>query len=201
MVLASVAGGAALVAASDSTRPVLAVTRDLDVGSVLQPSDLTVVKVRLASSSARYFPATSALAGQALLVPIQAGQLLPRSAVGAPDPHLTTLTVPVEPENAPDVQRGQRVTVWVSGQYCAAVPVLADATVQAVRSAGSGALSSATEESVVVRVPPALAQRVVTALGVTGAVIRVGVLSGPSERDANADLADLSTCDDPRQSS
>ena len=100
-----------------------------------------------------------------------AGQLLPRSALGPTARNETTLTVPVLPENAPQIKRGQRIAVWVSTQYCQAVLVIGDIVVQDVRQAGTGALSATSDESLVVRAPAALAQRVVTALGLDNATL------------------------------
>ena len=115
-------------------------------------------------------------------------------AVGATPSTQTTLTIPVRPENAPEVKRGQRIAVWVSTQYCQAVLVIGDVVVQDVRQAGTGALSAASDESLVVRAPAALAQRVVTALGLEGATLRVGVLGGSASSGANDDLPALGTC-------
>jgi len=74
------------------------------------------------------------------------------------------------------------------------VPILADVVVQDVQSGSGGAFSSGASQNVVVRVPAALAGRLVTALTIDGAVIRAGILSGTPVADANADLSPLGPC-------
>jgi hypothetical protein len=193
-VLGSVALGAMVVSRADSSKSVVAVSHDLAAGTVLTVGDVHTTRVRLQSTSGLYVAAGTSVVGQTLALALRTGELLPRSAVGATSTNVTTLTVPVRPENAPDVKRGQRIAVWVSTQYCQAVLVIGDVVVQDVRQAGTGALSAASDESLVVRAPAGLAQRVVTALGLEGATLRVGVLGGAPSRTANNDLPTLSSC-------
>ena len=201
LVLGSVAAGALVVARADSTRSIVAVSRDLAAGTVLTADDVHTTRARLAGASALYVPVPALAVDQTLTVALTRGQLLPRSALGPTSKSETTLTIPVEPENAPDVERGQRIAVWVSTQYCQAVLVIGDVVVQDVREAGTGALSAASNESLVVRAPGALAQRVVTALGLSGATLRVGVLGGAPDLNANANLPALGTCLQPMRPS
>ena len=201
LVLGSVALGATVVSRADSSTAVVAVSRDLAAGTVLTAGDVHVTRVRLQSTSGLYVPAGTSVAGQTLARPLRSGELLARSAVGAAASTETTLTVPVRPENAPDVKRGQRIAVWVSTQYCQAVLVIGDVVVQDVRQAGTGALSAASNESLVVRAPATLAQRVVTALGLEGATLRVGVLGGSAVPTANDNLPTLGTCLAPSRAS
>ena len=72
--------------------------------------------------------------------------------------------------------------------------MLADVTVQDVQSTGGGAFSSGSAQGVVIRVPAALAGRVITALALDGAVIRAGILSGAASTDPNDDLPPLDSC-------
>lgn len=194
LVLGSVALGAIVVSRADSSTSVVAVSHDLAAGTVLTAGDVHTTRVRLQRTTGLYVPGDASVLGQTLARPLRSGELLARSAVGATAKTETTLTVPVRPENAPDVKRGQRIAVWVSTQYCQAVLVIADVVVQDVRQAGTGALSAASDESLVVRAPAALAQRVVTALGLEGATLRVGVLGGSASTTANDQLPTLGTC-------
>lgn len=194
LVLGSVALGAVVVSRADSSRAVVAVSRDLAAGTVLTATDVHATRVRLQSTSGLYVPASTSVVGRTLTLSLRSGELLPRSAVGPTSKTQTTLTVPVRPENAPDVKRGQRIAVWVSTQYCQAVLVIGDVVVQDVRQAGTGALSAASDESLVVRAPAALAQRVVTALGLEGATLRVGILGGSPTPSANDNLPTLGAC-------
>lgn len=200
LVLGSVALGAVLVSRADSSQAVVAVSHDLAAGTVLTAGDVHTTRVRLASSADLYLQGTSAAVGQTTKVGLSTGQLLPRSALGPTARDETTLTVPVLPENAPQIKRGQRIAVWVSTQYCQAVLVIGDIVVQDIRQAGTGALSAASDESLVVRAPAALAQRVVTALGLDNATLRVGVLGGAPSASANSGLPSLSACLPPSHS-
>ena len=192
-VLGSVVLGAGLISRADSSRPVLTLNRDLAAGTVVAAGDFHATRVRLSSAGGGYVPAADDVAGQMLSRPVHAGELLPRSALGVAPADETTLTIPVRPENSPDVSRGQRIAVWVSTRYCQAVVVVGDLTVQSVRDAGSGALS-ASPQSLVVRVPRPLALRVITALGLDDPTIRVGVLSGTADPQANVALPALTGC-------
>lgn len=194
LVLGSVALGAIVVSRADSSKAVVAMSRDLAAGTVITAADVHTARVRLQSTAGLYVPGGTSVLGRTLTLSLRSGELLPRSAVGATSRTETTLTVPVRPENAPDVKRGQRIAVWVSTQYCQAVLVIGDVVVQDVRQAGTGALSAASNESLVVRAPAALAQRVVTALGLEGATLRVGVLGGSPSPSANDDLPTLGIC-------
>lgn len=152
--------------------------------------------MRLTGAAPAYLPRGSAVSGQTLAVPVHAGELVARSMIGSTQA-ATTVTVPVKPEDAPSVARGQRVTVWVHTQYCAGVTVLGDVTVQDVRLAGTGTLAAASSESIVVRVPRALAQRLVGALDLPQVSVRVGTLSGAADPTANQNLPQLSGCRQP----
>ncbi len=200
MVLGSVALGAIVVSRADSSKSVVAVTRDLAAGTVLTASDVHTTRVRLQSTAGLYIPEALSVLGKTLQLALHTGELLPRSAVGSTSATQTTLTVPVRPENAPDVKRGERIAVWVSTRYCQAVLVIGDIVVQDVRQAGTGALSAASEESLVVRAPSLLAQRVVTSLGLDGATLRVGILGGSPSPTANDNLPTLGSCLSPSHS-
>ena len=194
LVLGSVALGATLVAGADSTQPVLTMNRDLAAGTVLAAGDFHPTRVRLASAQSTYLPGGADAAGRMLSRPVQAGELIPRSALTDVPADQTTLTIPVRPENSPDVERGERVAVWVSTRYCRAALVVGDITVQSVRGAGTSALSASAQESLVVRMPKLLALRMITALGLDAPTIRVGVLTGSVDPAANRLLPALDAC-------
>ena len=93
---------------------------------------------------------------------------------------------------SPEVERGDRIAVWVSTDRCRGVVVLSDVAVQEVSAPRSGALSSSAATSITVRVAPDLAARVMQALDLRSAVVRVGVLSGAST--TAGPLSDLAVC-------
>lgn len=193
LVLVSVISGAFVVSRADSTKPVLVVSHDLAAGTVVTASDVHTARVKLGATAPGYLTLSADAVGRALARPVSAGELLSRSAVRAASNTDTTVPISVRPENAPELARGQRIGVWVSTTYCQAVLVLGDVTVQSVRDAGSG-LSATSAEGVVVRVSQPLAARVFSALGIEGAVIRIGVLSGPPNPRANDTLPSMASC-------
>jgi hypothetical protein len=193
LVLSAVVLGAKVVSSANASERMWAAARDLAPGTVLTAEDLSRVQVRLPGGSGAYIAAADTVIGQSVARPIGAGELLPKTALTQTSA-ATTITVPLTAANAPRVQPGQRIQLWVSTRTCAAVPVLADVTVQDVQTAGSGAFSSGTTQGVVVRVPSALAARVVTALALDGAVIRGGILSGAADAHPNENLPPLDGC-------
>ncbi|SDJ33375.1 Chaperone for flagella basal body P-ring formation [Frankineae bacterium MT45] len=192
LVLASVAIGATVVASADSTVRMWTSSRSLSAGAVISPSDLAPVSVHLPAGSSAYLPATTSVAGQVLTRDIGAGELIPRSAIGAIT-RTTTVTVPLQAGEAPSLTRGERLQLWISTKTCPATVVLNDVTVQDVQSTGGG-LTADGGQSAVVRVTPELAQRVVTALGITDATLRAGVVTGRAASNSNDSLPDLADC-------
>jgi hypothetical protein len=193
LVLGSVIVGARVISNANASDAVWAASRDLAPGTVLGADDLSEVHVRLAAGGGAYLPVRTVVLGQSVTRQVTAGELLPRAALAATDA-ATTITVPLASANAPPVQRGQRLQLWVSTRSCTAIAVLADVTVQDVQSTGVGAFSGGSTQGVVIRVPPPLAGRVITALALDGAVIRAGILSGTATTDPNDDLPSLDSC-------
>jgi SAF domain len=193
LVLGSVVVGARVISSANASDAVWAASRDLAPGTVLSADDLSEVHVRLPAGAGAYLPVRTVVLGQSVTRQLTAGELLPRAALAATDA-ATTITVPLTSTNAPRVQRGQRLQLWVSTRSCSATAVLADVTVQDVQSTGGGAFSGGSTQGVVIRVPPPLAGRVITALALDGAVIRAGILSGTATTDPNDDLPPLDSC-------
>ena len=189
LVFGSVLLGARLVASANHSYRLLAPSHDLAAGTVLHPGDLTTVSAHVPDRRL-YVSATTVLAGRQLTAAVRAGELLPASALTAA-PMLTTVTVPFADAQAPDLRAGERIEVWLSAKTCASVVLLPDATVQDVSTSG-GSFSSSDGQNVTLSLPPALADRVVTALAVDGGTLRAGILSGPSH--ATADLPTLDGC-------
>jgi hypothetical protein len=199
LVLASVAVGARVVASSDDRSAVWRSTRDLAAGTVLTSADVEIVRVHLGDDQT-YLRASDSVVGQVASRPIGRREMVPRGALGDPSP-ATTVTIPMEAGRSPAVERGQRITVWVSTGSCRAVVVLPDVVVQDVIAPRSGGLSAGSTVALTVRVVPSLASRVVRALDLPSAVIRVGVLGGDSPDPAGsgaAGLEDLAACESTR---
>jgi len=194
LVLASVLLGAKLISSARHTAPVVAARRDLAAGTVLSADDLTVVSARLPDSGGGiYASGPDELVGQRLSDSVAAGELVPLAAVDSVATN-TTVTVPLEAAAAPDLHKGQRMELWVSVGDCPALVLLPDVAVQAVRN-DSGAFGSGTGgQDVTISVPPALADRVVTALSMDDAQLRAGILTGSPSDEPSSALADLRSC-------
>jgi len=118
LVAVSVVAGARLLAAADDTVPVWAASGDLAAGAPVTAGDLEQHRVRFADGDDAdgYFRATEPPDG-VLLRGVGAGELLPRSAVGAADAS-ETVQVPlaVDPEQVPpSVGTGSVVDVYLLG--------------------------------------------------------------------------------------
>ncbi|QZY28456.1 hypothetical protein [Nocardioides coralli] len=139
LVAVSVVAGARLLAAADDSVAVWAAADDLAAGHELTGDDLTSRRVRFVAADdlARYLPADEALpADTHLLREVGAGELVPRTAIGAvQQTGLLALPLAVEPALVPPgVEVGAVVNVYVSAagrcSGCAG-PALADVTVAA----------------------------------------------------------------------
>lgn len=118
LVLLSVAGVTAVVAATNRTDPYLAAARDIEVGQPVTEGDVVAVDVRLQDAAALYVPADAAPGpGTVATQRIPSGQLLPVSALGTADRlDRKPVAVPVEHTLPDDAGAGSHVDVWVAGQ-------------------------------------------------------------------------------------
>ena len=89
LIVASVAGVWFVVNAARQTAPVFAAADTIVVGQAITDADLRVVDVALGQSGAAYLDAQSLSSGSVATRTIEAGELVPRSAVG--DAALTTI--------------------------------------------------------------------------------------------------------------
>jgi hypothetical protein len=179
LVLAAVLIGAKVVSGAQHTRRVLALTHALAAGATLRAGDLTHINVRLPSHGVY-------LADQGK------AKLIPAVALGTPA-ESTTISVPLQARDAPQLHRGERVEIWLSTPACRSVVLLSDVTVQDVQ-AGSDAIGAGTGQDVVLTVSPQLAERVVAALADKDAVIRAGVLTGAPAQNVATSLPSLTGC-------
>ncbi|AEI11663.1 hypothetical protein [Cellulomonas gilvus] len=115
MVAAAVALGAWAVRTAQATVAVYAVRDTLVPGATLDADDLLVVDVRVPDAAlAGYLPADEAVPQDAVLLrTVGAGELLPRSAVGAAaDVAVRPIAVPVDSRPSDEVVPGAVVDVW-----------------------------------------------------------------------------------------
>jgi Flp pilus assembly protein CpaB len=116
LVLASVVVGVEVVGQADTTEPVYAASRHLAPGQRLTRDDLRVVRVRLAGLQGRYLAAKSAPEpGAVVLRSVQAGELVPASAVGPPAAVTSRpVAVRVLAGAADGLRPGALVDVWIA---------------------------------------------------------------------------------------
>jgi hypothetical protein len=177
LVLTSVVLVTRIVAAADRSVRVWALVRDVSVGTTLADADLHPARVRLFESAPAYLQVSRSPAGRMVSRSLRAGELLPATALDSRPPGVI-VSIPIKPENAPAVTRGQLIDVWSTTKGCPPVRVLGGIAVQEVRANGGGALSVSTGAlQVIVRVRTDQAERVVAALGAE-ATIRLVVLDG-----------------------
>src|SRR3954452_22084516 len=183
LVLGSVLVGARVVTAADATVPVWSAAGDLAAGTVLAEDDLVSVSVRLDDVAGQYLATSTRPAGRVLGRAVQAGELVPRSALEEAT-GLVQLALPVQAGYVPpSLVRGQVVDVYAvadpavgaSAQTGGDVDlVVSGAPVQAVTGRGDGVLSaSTTTVQVVVAVPAEDAAPVLGTIGGRGLVVVV----------------------------
>ena len=118
LLCASVLAGARILDGADETVAVLAVRAPLAAGQVIEPSELTTVRLRFADEAAadRYLPGGSDLGEAVALRPLGAGELLPRDAVGSGGAgDLTELPLTLRAGRVPAAVRvGSSVDVWAA---------------------------------------------------------------------------------------
>lgn len=116
LVLSSVAGVTALVAAQDESISVLAAGRDIPVGTVLQAGDLESVSVRLGEVEGSYVGAGEPLPENAVAGSlIRSGELLAKADLTTADKlDRKPLGLDVETPLPRGIQAGDRVDIWAS---------------------------------------------------------------------------------------
>jgi hypothetical protein len=114
----SVLAGARILDGADETVPVLAVRGPLAAGQVIEPSELTTVRLRFAdeTDADRYLPGGTDLGDAVALRAIGAGELLPRDALGTGGaPALAELPLTLRVGRVPSAVRvGSSVDVWAA---------------------------------------------------------------------------------------
>jgi hypothetical protein len=163
LVVASVAGVGAVVAAADNTVPVWVARAPLAPGIAVTPSDVELQSVGLPTLD-HYLGAADSPVGLVVLRPVATGELLPAASVAAPGsaPSRRLVTVPVERHHLPvDLGRGERVDVYLVERDATGTAVgdpslvLAAVAVDGVDDGGSRFAGSSLETGVVLAVEPA----------------------------------------------
>jgi hypothetical protein len=150
LLVVSIAVGTKVVGSASQTTAIWAISHDLSAGTVLSAGDLVARDVNLGASSALYASAGSALSGQVLSRPLNAGELIPVAALGEVSDS-RVLSVSVAPGHlAPGVTHGSVADLYLitgrAGMVGGDVEtrLLHDrVTIQSVTAPSSGGLSGA----------------------------------------------------------
>lgn len=138
LIVASVAGVWFVVNAARQTAPVFAAADTIVVGQPISGDDLRVVDVALGQAGPAYLDAESLNAGSVATRTIEAGELVPRSAVGdAASARTTTVVLRSAVDVPAAIGAGTVVEVWAApllerGEYDAPRILVPDATVVSV---------------------------------------------------------------------
>lgn len=187
IIAVSVLTGARLVGSADDTVPVWALATDVAPGAVLQAGDVEQKRVRFpgVDVAARYVAATDPLPDGAVAHhALKAGELLPRSALGASDDSsLAEVPLAVPADAVPATLRvGASVDVWVTPARGAVEAARATRVFEEVRVVAlpeaAAALGPSTSRQVIIGVPSAddhgLAAALAQLAGGTAVVVKRG---------------------------
>ncbi|MBG6179944.1 hypothetical protein [Arthrobacter sp. CAN_A1] len=116
LVLASVAGVTALVGNADQTTDVYAARVEVPIGREVTPEDLTVAAVRLDELQSAYLRVADGIPEDLVATSLlRAGELVPRSSLGAADAlDRKPVGLTVDDPLPTGTSTGSRVDVWVS---------------------------------------------------------------------------------------
>lgn len=169
LVLASVAGVYAIIAATDDSIVVYAASTTLIPGDTLTAAELTSQRVRLGDSASRYLtPERLPEEGIVVAHSVAAGELIPVSAVGnSAGVRMASVVVTVGGELAQSIAPGALVDIWASREseqdgYGPPVVVVGGATV--VRVLDASGLIAQRGQSVEVLVPRSAIARMLEAV-------------------------------------
>jgi hypothetical protein len=159
LVVASVVGVWAIVAATDRSVTVYAARGALSVGDRIDAGDLTVARVRLDSAGQMYItPERMPADGLVVTRTVAAGELVPVSAVGTrAGASVTSVVVAVRSKLAGSLGSGSVVDVWgaretAQGQFGPPSVIVASASVVRVIES-TGLIADGTGQSVEILVP------------------------------------------------
>jgi hypothetical protein len=115
LVAVSAMVGGRVLAGADDTVELWAAARDVSAGVPIVAADLVSTSVHFADTQTidGYVAAASALVGRPLAQPVEAGQLIPSSAVGPAEQSTSEVPIGVAAADLPaDLAVGDRVDVW-----------------------------------------------------------------------------------------
>lgn len=156
LVIGAVAGVWGVVHSARSTVSVLAADRVLVPGQPITASDLRTVEASLGADTDLYLLASAELPDLVAVRTVEAGEIVPLSAVSGQEESETTTVVIVVPSILPDaVARGRTVELWATDAATDDVAprphlLIADATVASVDADSGGAMTRGTAVELIV---------------------------------------------------
>lgn len=182
LIAVAIVGVSGVVRAADHTTPHYVARGTLTPGTVIEPDDLAVAHVRVSAGNYLATDADPEPWGHVVTRTVEAGELLPSSALASPEafdgrPVAVVSTSPV----AADVRAGSQVDVWVTAAVGEGEPqstLVAEGLVVADVERDDGAFSARGAETVYVVVPRAELEGLLEALAVDGEVSVVGLAGG-----------------------
>ena len=169
LIVISVAGVLLVVASARQTAPVFAAARTIVPGESVSADDLRVVEVALGGAGDVYASPTSLAPGAVATRTIEAGELVPRGAMGeASASTTTTVVIATVGDVSATVAPGSVVEVWAApagdrGDYGTPRILVPSATVVSVSR--DDAVVSGTQVSMELVIPRADVAATLTALG------------------------------------
>lgn len=184
LIAGAIVGVSSIVGAADRTTAHYVAHETLTPGTVLDVDDLAVAHVRIGAGAyiAADDPDGVEPWGQVVTRVIEAGELVPATALASPDsfdgrPVAVVTTSPV----AADVRPGSSVDVWVTAPDSAGEPesrLIGEDLVVADVDSETGSFASGASETVYVVVPRAALEGFLEALATEGSVSVVGLAGG-----------------------
>ncbi|MDC5696806.1 hypothetical protein OO014_06010 [Intrasporangium calvum] len=189
LVLASAALGARLVATADNRTPYYVAVENLVAGDRVTASTFRPVEVALADGMGGYLRADAPIPqGKLITRDLQAGELVPSSALGEPgEVDVQRVTVRTDAVATAGLDRGQRVDVYVTtddatpgsgDEASAGTTRLLDGVAVVGVHASEGGFGAAARTSVQLYVPAAEVQAVVEAVDHDAKITLVPVSGG-----------------------
>ncbi|BDZ46021.1 hypothetical protein [Naasia aerilata] len=188
LVLGSVAGVWAVVAGAERTQAVYAAGGPLAVGDRVTGDDLELAAVRLGTAAGHYLePGDLPVEGVVMTRAVDAGELVPSSAVGAESSlRMASVVVPLGADPAHGVEPGALVDVWSASeaeQGAYGPPAVLVPGAEVVRTIdGRGLLAAGSASAVEVLVPRDRVALLLQALANSDAISLVPVSSPPGDR-------------------
>ncbi len=163
LMIAATVLGALFMQRATQRSTVWQLSHDLAAGTVISSADVHLSEVNVDGGA--YASAGTAVVGRALRHNVDAGELLPLSALVSDSALLDQVAVPVSRLHAPsDLRRGQRVDVWWTSKSSNGNVMSTSRVLRAVRVLAVAGTDVGGGQGMLLAVPPAQVKSLVLAL-------------------------------------